>query len=92
MKSWLQDNCTEIYLTQNGGKDLFEPWRIKSINIWLQDQKMCILIILDDIVSKYNYTYHKAIKMKPVDVKLSIYIDFDVENNDKCCNLKLVIM
>ena len=36
---------------------------------------------LDDIVSKSNNTYHRTIKMKPVGVKSSIYIDFDKENN-----------
>ena len=29
---------------------------------------------LDDIVSKYNFTYHRTIKMEPVDVKSNIYI------------------
>ena len=32
---------------------------------------------LDDIVNKYNNTYHSTIKMEPVDVKLSTYIDFN---------------
>ena len=36
---------------------------------------------LDDIVNKYNNTYHRTIKMKPVDAKQSIYIDFNRENN-----------
>ena len=36
---------------------------------------------LNDIVNKYNNTYHKPIKMKPVDVKQNIYIDFNKENN-----------
>ena len=36
---------------------------------------------LDDIVNKYNNTYHRSIKMKPVDVKLSIYLDFNKEND-----------
>ena len=31
---------------------------------------------LDDIVNKHNNPYHSTIKMKPVDVKSSIYIDF----------------
>ena len=35
---------------------------------------------LDDIVNKYNNTYHRTIKMKPIDVKRSIYIDFNKEN------------
>ena len=35
---------------------------------------------LDDIVNKYNNTYHRAIKINPVDVKPSIYIVFNKEN------------
>ena len=31
---------------------------------------------LDDIVKKYSNSYHKSIKMKPVDVKDNTYIDF----------------
>ena len=38
---------------------------------------------LDDIVNKYNNKYHNAIKMKPVDVKSSTYIDSSKEINDK---------
>ena len=34
---------------------------------------------LYDIVNEYNNTYHRTIKIKPVDVKSSTYIDFDVE-------------
>ena len=30
---------------------------------------------LDDIVNKYNNTYQRTIKMKPVDVKSNTYID-----------------
>ena len=29
---------------------------------------------LDDIVNKYNNPYHRTIKIKPIDVKTSIYI------------------
>ena len=46
---------------------------------------------LSDIVNEYNNTYHSKIKMKPVDVKSSTYIDFDKENNDKD-RLRLVTM
>ena len=38
---------------------------------------------LDYIVSEYNNTYHRAIEMKPVDVKDNTYIDFKKEVNDK---------
>ena len=39
--------------------------------------------ILDDIVNEYNNTYHRPIKIKPVDVKDNTYIDFKKEVNDK---------
>ena len=38
---------------------------------------------LDDIVNEYNNTYHRTIKMKPVDVKDNTYIDFKKEANNK---------
>ena len=38
---------------------------------------------LDDIVNEYNNTYHRTIKMKPVDFKDNTYIDFNKEVNDK---------
>ena len=38
---------------------------------------------VNDIVNKYNNTYPTTIKMKPVNVKSSTYIDFGIENNDK---------
>ena len=31
---------------------------------------------LGDIVNKYNNTYHRTIKLKPVDVKDNPYVDF----------------
>ena len=45
--------------------------------------------ILDDIVNKYNNTCYRTIKMKPVDVKSMIYIDFGIKNNDKDPKLKV---
>ena len=38
---------------------------------------------LDDILNEYNNTYHRTIKMKPVDVKDNTYVDFEKEVNDK---------
>ena len=32
---------------------------------------------LDDKVNKYNNIYHRTIKMKPVDINLSTYFDFN---------------
>ena len=44
---------------------------------------------LDDIVDEYNDTYHRTIKMKPVDVKDNTYIDFEKEVNNKDPKLKI---
>ena len=38
---------------------------------------------LDDVVNEYNNTYHRTIKMKPIDVKDNTYINIDKEFNDK---------
>ena len=38
---------------------------------------------LGHIVTKYNNTYHRTIKMKPVDVKDNTYTDFGKENDNK---------
>ena len=45
---------------------------------------------LDDIVNKLNNIYDRTLKMMPINVKSSIYIDFDRENNNG--GTKLVIM
>ena len=44
---------------------------------------------LDDIVGEYNNTYHKTIKMKPVDVKDNAYIDTKKEVNYKDPKFKI---
>ena len=44
---------------------------------------------LDDIVNKYNNTYHSTIKIKPVDVKSSTYIDCSKEMNDEDPKFKI---
>ena len=41
------------------------------------------------IVNKYNNTYHITIKMKPVDVKPSIYYDINKGNNKRCPKFKV---
>ena len=43
---------------------------------------------LDDIVNEYNNTYHRTIKMKPVDVKDNTYIDSMELHSNKQVNEK----
>ena len=43
----------------------------------------------DDIVDEYNNTYHRTIKMKPIDVKGKTYINIDKEVNDNNPNFEV---
>ena len=44
---------------------------------------------LDNIANEYNNTYHRAIKMKPIDIKDNTYINIDKEVNDKDLKFKV---
>ena len=43
---------------------------------------------LGDIANEYNNTYHRTIKIKPVDVKPSIYIEFGIKKMKKILTLR----
>ena len=45
---------------------------------------------LDDVVNKYNNTYHSTIKLKPVDVKSNTYIESSKKTNDKNPKFRIV--
>ena len=49
----------------------------------------CDIDKLDDIVSEYNNTYHRKIKIKPTDVTDSTHGDFTKEVNDKDLKFKV---
>ena len=49
----------------------------------------CVIDTLDDMVNKYNNTYHRTIKMKPVNVKPSTYIDFSKDNTKERLKFKV---
>ena len=38
---------------------------------------------MHDIVNEYNNTYHRAIKIKPVDIKSGNSVKYNVNSNDK---------
>ena len=87
-KKWLKDNDIEMYSTHNKGKSLVAERFIRTLK-----NKVCkhmtpvpknvYFNILDDIVDKYNNTYHRTIKMKPIDVKRDSYTKYSVESNEK---------
>ena len=90
MKSWLEKNSIEMHSTHNERKFVDAERFIRSLRnkIYKYIKKMYINE-LDDIVNKYNNTYHATIKMKPIDVKSSKYIDFHKKNNKEDPNFKV---
>ena len=87
-KKWLRDNNIEMYSTNNEGKSVIAERFIKILKNKIYKYMTSIskdvyIDKLDDIVKKYNNTYHTSIKIKPVDVKDNTYINFKKEVNDK---------
>ena len=79
IKSWLEKNEIEMYLTHNEGKSVvagrfFRTLKNKIYKHMNSISKNVYIDKLDDIVNEYDNTYHRTIKMKPVDVKIYIYI------------------
>ena len=44
---------------------------------------------LDDTVYEYDNTYHKTIKMKPIDVKSDFFTEYNEETNEKDSKFKV---
>ena len=70
-------------------KNSFRTLKTKIYKYMTSVSKNVYIAKLGNIVSKYSDTYHRTIKMKPVDVKDITFIDFGKEINDK--NLKFKI-
>ena len=66
MKSWLQDNKIEMYLTHNEGKSVAAERFVRTLKnkIYYMTfiSKNMYLDKLDNIINKYNNTYHRTIK------------------------------
>ena len=78
MKTWLNDNDIEMYLTHNEGKSIATERFIRTLKNKIYKymtsvSKTVFIEKLDEIVNKYNNIYHSTIKKKPVDVKPSTY-------------------
>ena len=84
VKQWLQDNDIELYSTHNEGKFVVAERFIRTSKNKIYKHMTSIsknvyIDKLDDAVNKCNNTYHSTIKMKPVNVKSSKYIDINEE-------------
>ena len=77
-----------MYSIHNEGKSVVAERFIRTLKTKIYKymtsiSKNVYIDKLDDMVSEYNNTYHRTIKMKPVEVKDNTYIDFKNEVNDK---------
>ena len=86
MKSWPEKNAIEKYSTHNEGTLVVAERFIRNLKNKIHKYMTSISKNvnshkLDDIVNKYNNTYHRTIKMKPADIKPSISFAINKENN-----------
>ena len=94
MKSWLEKNEIEMQSTHNEEKSVVTERFIRTLKNKIYKyttsiSKNVYIDKLDDLVNKYNNTYHSTIKMKPVDVKSNTHITLVKKLMKK---LKLVIL
>ena len=79
-KLFLKNNDIEMYSTHNEGKSVIAERFMKTLKINIYKYMTSVsekvyIDRLDDIVNKYNNTYHTTTKMKPVDIKSITYVD-----------------
>ena len=87
-KKWLKDNNIEIYSTHNERKSVVAERFIRTLKNKIYKHMTAVskntyFNVLNDIVDEYNNTYHKSIKMKPVDVKSDSFAEYNEESNEK---------
>ena len=94
MKSFLQNGDIDMYSTHNEEKFVVAETIIRSLENKIYKcmtsiSKNVNIDKLDDIMNKYNNTYHNTIKIKPVDVRSNTYTVSNKENNNKDPKFKL---
>ena len=87
-KKWLKDSDIDMHSIHNKGKSVVAERFIRTLKTKIYKymnlvSKNVYFDKLDDIMGEYNNTYHRTIKMKPIDVKDNTYLDSEKELNDK---------
>ena len=83
-----------MYSTHNEGKSIVAEKFIKTLKNKIYKHMAAIsrnvyYDVLDDIVKKYNNTWHSTIKMKPKDVKDNNFTVYIEESNEKDPKFKM---
>ena len=77
-----------MYSTYNEGKSVVAERFIKTLKNKIHNHMTAIsenvyFGVLDDIVDKYNNTYHRTIKMNPIAVKSDSFAEYNEKSNEK---------
>ena len=88
LKKWLKDNNIEMYSIHNDGKSVVAKRFIRTLQTKIYKyvtsiSKNVYIDKLHDVINEYNNTYHRTIKMEPVDAEDNTYIDSMQPANDK---------
>ena len=94
LKKLLDDNDIKMYSPLNEGKsDVAERFirtlKHKIYKCMTAVSKNVYFNVLDGIVDKYNNTFHKTIKMKPIDVKSDSHAEYNVDSNVEDAKFKI---
>ena len=87
-KKWLKYNNVEIYSIHNEGKSVAAERFIINLKNKIYKHMAAVsknvyFDVLDDIVDKYNNTYHRTINLKPIDVKSDSFAEYNEKSNEK---------
>ena len=77
-----------MHSTHNEGKSVVAERFIRTLKNKIYKyttdiSKNVYFDVLNDIVDEYNNTYHKTIKMKPIDVKNDSFAEYHEQSNEK---------
>ena len=88
------DSNIELYSIHNEGKSVVAERFLRTLKAkiykymtWVSEN--VYINKLDGIVSEYNNTYHRTIKIKPIDVTDNTYLDFTKKAHDKDPKFKI---
>ena len=83
-----------MYSTYNEGKSVVAKIFIRTLKNKIYKyvtavSKNVYFNVLNDVADEYNNTYHRTIKMKPIDVKSDSFAECNEESNQKDPKFKI---
>ena len=77
-----------MYSIHNEGKSVVAERFIRTLKNKIYkhmtaNSKNVYFDVLNNFVNEYNNTYHKTIKMKPIDIKSDFFAEYNEKSNEK---------